>query len=131
MFRVRVCTAETELGHAHAQAQHLLDHLAHASVWLLSAQLLLPQLLLISHRTPLPNHPIQSNFQHPRLPHVSTKHVHSPTRIFRRRQEHCAISPRAIIRPERNIGAEDGASLSEEVFEVLPADAVGELEGNE
>ena len=85
MFRVRVRTAETELGHAHTRGQHLLDHLAHPSVWLLPAQLLLlPQLLLISHCTTLPNHPIQSNLQYPRLPHVPTEHIHSPTRIFRR-----------------------------------------------
>lgn len=40
------------------------------------------------------------------------------------------MAARAIVRAERDVGAQYGARASEEIFEILPPDAVWELEGN-
>ena len=62
-----------------------------------------------------------------RLPSVPVEHVHGAPRILRGREQDGAVTPRAVVGSQGDVGAQNGPGPAEEVFEVLPSDAVGEL----
>jgi hypothetical protein len=55
------------------------------------------------------------------------EHINRTTSVLGGGQQHGAVAARSVIRPERNVGTEDGSCTTEKVFEILPPDAVGEL----
>ena len=82
-------------------------------------------------RLVLCSHAIESYFECPRLPYKSVEHVDGASSILGCGQEHGAVSSTAIVGSQRDICAQYCASTTEEIFEVLPADAVGEVSDEE
>lgn len=63
------------------------------------------------------------------MPAKTVKHINGPTGILCGSEEDGAITTRAIIWSEGYICTKDGSGAAKKVFEVLPADAIRELNG--
>ena len=71
---------------------------------------------------------VWADFEDASLPRVAVEHVDGPAGVLCGREEDGAIAARAVVGPEGDICAEDCARLAEEVLDILPTDAVGQLE---
>lgn len=62
------------------------------------------------------------------MPGITVKHVNGTTGILRRGKENGTIAAGAIIWAEGDVCTKDGACATKEILEVLPADAIWELD---
>lgn len=72
---------------------------------------------------------VETDLEGARLPSVAVEHINCTACILGGGEQDGAIAARAVVRPEGDVCAEDSAGLAEKIFEVLPADAVRELQG--
>lgn len=76
-------------------------------------------------------HSVESDLECTRLPNKTIEHVDGAARVLCGGEKDGAVAPAAVVGREGDVCAEDGACAAEEILEILPADAVGEVSDEE
>jgi hypothetical protein len=71
---------------------------------------------------------IRSDLEDPGLPRVAVEHVDSAPGVLAGREQDGAVAARAVVRTKGDVRAQDGARFAKEVLEILPSNAVGQLD---
>ncbi len=66
---------------------------------------------------------VEADLENPGLPRVPIEHVDGAACLLSGGKEDRPVAARAVVGAEGDVSAQDGASLAEEILEVLPAHA--------